>query len=93
MLDKTRPVHPRRTTKVCSRTVRATFIAYGSLVKILKPQSPFLCVSARFLGMGHHTDPRVLFYGSFYTTEFVSDSKGPSANEILWTGTPFFLHA
>jgi hypothetical protein len=91
--DETRLPHPsKRNTKVCSRTVRATFTAYGSPEISIKNPSLFSCVSAMFPMMDHRTNPLVTFYvyGNFYTTAFVSDLEGPFVLETLYIGSPVF---
>jgi hypothetical protein len=40
--------------------------------------------------MDHHTNRRVPFYGTFYTTAFVSDLRGPFVLETLYIESPVF---
>jgi hypothetical protein len=91
MQDETRLPHPsKRNTKVCSRTVRATFTAYGSPEISIKNPSLFSSVSVMFPMMDHHTNPRVPFYGTLGTTEFVFYLKGPFVLETLYIENPVF---
>ena len=87
MQDETRLPYPRRMTKVCSRTVRATFTAYGSPVYILINPNFFSFFFVMIPKMDHRIIPNVLSYDNICTVGFVFDLKGPFAHEILYIET------